>query len=420
MKDSNSLGTSVQACRACRGGTLTPVFSLGLQALTGVFPSSSESVPKGNLDLVVCEGCLLVQLAESFPLDILYGENYGYMSSLNASMVDHLRRKAEGLARWLRLGLGDTVLDIGSNDGTFLKFFEQIGASCFGMDPVGLKFADSYSPTTSLIPEFFSAEAYFSSGGRKAKLVTSVSMFYDLENPHDFVSEVSDVLEEDGIWHLEQSYLPSMLRTGSFDTICHEHLEYYSLRSLTSILESAGMRVLNVDFNQVNGGSFSINACKAESTHESDKHMLDWLLAQEDLLGLGSPQAVVETFASFSEKVEKSRHSTQSLFSALKSSNKSVAGLGASTKGNVLLQHFDIGPEDLPFIAEVNEYKFGRLTPGTRIPIVSEAEIALAGPDYLFVLPWHFRDAIIRRESEFLQTGGKLIFPLPEVEIVGI
>lgn len=394
--------------------------SLGEQALTGTFPQPGEVVPVGLLSLVVCEDCLLVQLSESFPLDFLYGENYGYRSGLNQSMVSHLRDKAESLSRRYGIGPSDLILDIGSNDGTFLSFFPEGERNRFGMDPVGSKFVDFYPPGVELIPEFFSAESFSNRAGAPAKLVSSISMFYDLERPVDFASQVEEILTIDGIWHLEQSYLPSMLASGSFDTVCHEHLEYYSLISLRSILDRAGLRVIRVDLNQINGGSFALDVCKKDATYEEDSALLGWLERQEQRIGLGSLEDIVQTFSEFSSRVETTRAGLVDLLTSLRGSGKKVLGYGASTKGNVLLQSLGVTSELLPSIAEVNPYKFGRETPGSRIPIISEAEARESGPDFFLVLPWHFRDSILRRETEFLSSGGKFIFPLPDIEIFGL
>lgn len=251
--------------------------------------------------------------------------------------------------------------------------------------------------------------------GRPADVVTAVSMFYDLPEPVAFAREVASVLAPDGILLLEQSYLPSMLRTTSYDTICHEHIEYYSLATIEGILSQAGLRLLDVAFNRVNGGSFAITAARENSDRKSDDVLLPWFRAQEARWALDTP----EPFREFERKVYLHRRDLQSLIQGLVAAGNSVMGLGASTKGNVLLQFCDLGPELVSCIGEVNPEKFGKVTPGTRIPIVSEQEVRSARPDYLLVLPWHFREGIIAREREFLEGGGKLIFPLPEIEIVG-
>ena len=239
-------------------------------------------------------------------------------------------------------------------------------------------------------------------------------MLYDLEDPIWFAREVAKVLAPDGLWHFEQSYMPSMLRLTSYDTICHEHLEYYSLEVICKILEAADLEVLDVEMNAVNGGSFAVTAAHRGSTFKRNHAVIDWLLAQEERMGLHTPRPYRE----FEDRVFRHKEDLYRLLRALKDDGKRVLGYGASTKGNVVLQFCGIGPELVEAIAEVNPDKFGCVTPGSHIPIVSEAEAKAMSPDYFLVLPWHFKEGILRREQEFLAGGGKMIFPFPEIEIV--
>lgn len=233
------------------------VLDLGTQALTGVFPKPGEFVTSVPLRLVWCSDCTLLQLSSSCDPDEMYGDNYGYRSGLNKSMVAHLQNKARSLETGL--SEGDVVIDIGSNDGTLLASYQTEGLQKIGIDPTGKKFAEFYPEDVQLIPEFFSGELELP----KAKVITSVAMFYDLQSPVEFAKQVASILHDDGVWHLEQSYMPSMLRSTSYDTICHEHLEYYSLASIERVLFQAGLEVLDVRFNQINGGSFAITATHA-------------------------------------------------------------------------------------------------------------------------------------------------------------
>ncbi|MCU0405154.1 MAG: class I SAM-dependent methyltransferase, partial [Chitinophagaceae bacterium] len=246
------------------------------------------------------------------------------------------------------------------------------------------------------------------------KIITSIAMFYDLERPADFVRDIESCIADDGIWHFEQSYMPSMLKTNSYDTICHEHLEFYSFKVVKNLLESCGMRVLDVQMNAVNGGSFAVTACKKDSALKSNLPIINWMLRQEDDMGLDTPKP----YRDFEERVYRHRKNLVELIEALVDDGKKIIGYGASTKGNVLLQFCGLGPQHIPSIAEVNEQKFGSYTPGTYIPIISEAEARAMKPDYFFVLPWHFKHSILERERDFIAQGGKFIFPLPEIEIV--
>lgn len=406
----------INSCRIGGGDHLVTVLDLGNQALTGVFPKNpSDSVTVGPLELVWSPASGLLQLRHSFNAKEMYGDNYGYRSGLNQSMVDHLTHKVTYLERLISLRDGDVVVDIGSNDGTTLKAYTKKGMRRIGIDPTGRKFSSYYPPEIRLIPDFFSAAAYRAIETQSARIVTSIAMFYDLEAPIEFAQQIESILAEDGIWHFEQSYMPSMLRTNSYDTICHEHLEYYSLSVVKTILEKAGLRLVDVAMNAINGGSFAVTATKASNfSIKTNDAVIEWLLEQEDRMGLNTPRP----YRDFEERVFRHRDDLTRLVRALNADGKTILGYGASTKGNVVLQFCGLTSNDIPAIAEVNQEKFGRVTPGTHIPIISETDARAMKPDYFLVLPWHFKDGILRREKEYLASGGKFIFPFPEIEIV--
>ncbi|KUM42553.1 class I SAM-dependent methyltransferase [Pseudomonas sp. EpS/L25] len=406
----------ISKCRVGQDENLVSVLNLGHQALTGVFPRSvNEPVTVGPLELVWSPKSGLLQLAHSYEPSEMYGDNYGYRSGLNQSMVNHLTDKIAYLERLNPLSSGDVVLDIGSNDCTTLKAYKSQGIRRIGIDPTGKKFSEYYPSDVTLVPDFFSADAYRSVEKKSAKIVTSIAMFYDLEAPIEFARQIESILAEDGIWHFEQSYMPSMLRLNSYDTICHEHLEYYSLQVVKTILEAAGLRLVDVVMNAVNGGSFAVTAArKTNKTLRSNQPVIDWLLEQEERMGLNTPRPYRE----FEERVFRHRDDLTRLIRSLTADGKKVFGYGASTKGNVVLQFCGLTASDIPYVAEINTEKFGRFTPGSHIPIISEEEARAMKPDYFLVLPWHFKDGILRREKEYLASGGRFIFPFPEIEIV--
>lgn len=239
-------------------------------------------------------------------------------------------------------------------------------------------------------------------------------MFYDLEDPLSFVRDIYNCLADDGIWHFEQSYMPCMLRTNSYDTICHEHLEFYSLKVVKNILEQGNLKVIDVQMNAINGGSFAITASKKNADYIPNDTVINWLLNQEDEMELNT----IKPYLEFSKRVEKHRKSLRDLIIGLNRDGKKIFAYGASTKGNVLLQYCGLTNKEISFVAEVNEDKFGSFTPGTHIPIISEKQAKELKPDYFLVLPWHFKDNILQREEEYLENGGKFIFPLPEIEII--
>jgi hypothetical protein len=406
----------ISSCRVSGDTHLVSVLDLGHQAMTGIFPSSAaDDVTSGPLEMVWCPSSGLVQLKHSYDPDEMYGENYGYRSGLNQSMVEHLTNKVRYLERLVDVQPDDTILDIGSNDSTTLRAYHTTGLKRIGIDPTGAKFSRFYPDDIKLVRDFFSADAFWEVSTEPAKVVSSIAMFYDLEDPVAFARQIREVLSDDGVWHFEQSYMPSMLRTNSYDTICHEHLEYYSLGVVAKILEAADLRLIDVVMNNVNGGSFAVTAApKANTTLKSNAPVIDWLLEQEDRMGLSTPKP----FRDFEERVFRHRDDLTRLVRSLVADGKTIIGYGASTKGNVMLQFCGFTSKDVPFIAEVNEEKFGRVTPGSKIPIISEKEAAAMKPDYYLVLPWHFRGGIVQREKQYLANGGRMIFPFPEIEIV--
>ncbi len=405
-----------ETCRISGSRNLINVLQLGSQVLTGIFPkSTTQDITTGPLTLVWCPESGLLQLGHSYDLGEMYGDNYGYRSGLNQSMVAHLQEKVKRLERLRPIQAGDFVVDIGSNDATLLTAYADKSIRRLGVDPTGEKFRQFYLDGIDLIPDFFLAEEVASySSGQRADIVTSVSMFYDLESPAQFVSDIEKILSDDGIWHFEQSYMPSMLRTNAYDTVCHEHLEYYSLGVVQRLVEGHGLKIVDVQMNAINGGSFAVTAARKKSPLPVNSAVIDWMLGQEDRMGLSTPKP----YRDFEERVFRHREDLVRLIRALRAENKIVVGYGASTKGNVLLQFCGFNEDDLSCIAEVNPDKYGCYTPGTHIPIVSEAEARKMKPDYMLVLPWHFKDSILRREAEYLAGGGKLIFPMPDIEIV--
>lgn len=407
---------ALETCRVSGTSDLLTVVDLGVQALTGVFPSRRDAdVTAGPLQLAWCPTSGLLQLRHSFEPGEMYGDNYGYRSGINRSMARHLESKMHGLEELVGLRSGDAVLDIGSNDATSLKAYRTDGLVRVGIDPTIVKFASYYPDDIVQVPTFFTAEAYRSTGAPKPRVISSIAMFYDLADPIAFARDIAATLAPDGVWHFEQSYMPTMLRSNAYDTICHEHLEYYSLAVVRDIVEAADMQIAAVGLNAINGGSFAVTATHRSNTSvPRESVVVDWLLEQERLMGLDTPRP----FREFEERIYRHRNDLTRLVTSLVDSGKTVYGYGASTKGNVLLQFCGFTPDVIPAVAEVNEEKFGCFTPGTGIPILSEAEVHAMRPDYLLVLPWHFRENILARETSFRARGGKFIFPLPEIEIV--
>jgi hypothetical protein len=405
----------IHKCRSCNGNKLKKIFNLGNQKLTGFFlDHRNQDIPSGSLSMVFCESCKLLQLENSLEPTVMYGQNYGYMSSLNKSMLTHLKSKSHKLKKIANLKSGDLIIDIGSNDGSFLGFFEK-KYKLIGIDPTIKKLKKFYRKDIVKIDNFFEKKLIRNHTNKNAKIITSISMFYDLENPQRFSQEVYDVLQDDGIWHLEQSYMPMMLKHNSYDTICHEHLEYYSLTTIKNIFDKSGFKIIDLEFNNINGGSFAITLAKKKSkNYTENSKLVNWLLKKEDIFNYNHPKS----FQDFFENVQKHKKILRDLLLNLKDMKKNVIGYGASTKGNVILQYCNINSNLISYVGEVNKYKFNKFTPGSKIKIISESKARLLKPDYFLVLPWHFKSFIINKEKDFLSKKGRLIFPLPDIEII--
>ncbi|MEI8315047.1 MAG: class I SAM-dependent methyltransferase [Verrucomicrobiota bacterium] len=413
----------IEQCRICGNSSLEPVLSLGAQVLTGVFPKSpTQVVSTGPLELVKCnedaigQTCGLLQLRHTFNPDEMYRGSYGYRSGLNLTMTQHLQDVASAIAELVALKAGDVVLDIGSNDATLLKSYPNAGLALIGIDPSAVNFRQYYPDNIALVTDYFSAAAFRSvMGNRRAKVVTSIAMFYDLESPLAFAMDIREILADDGVWVFEQSYMPTMLARNAYDTVCHEHLEYYGLRQIKWLADRAGFKILDVELNDVNGGSFRVTVTPQQSARRPLTDRVDQLQQQELVAGLHTLRPYLE----FKQAVFKHRDDLRHTVADIRQRGRTILGYGASTKGNVVLQFCGFTVADIPAIAERNPEKYGGFTPGTLIPMIPEQAARNQHPDYFLALPWHFRNEFLRRERAFLDNGGKFLFPLPQVEIIG-
>jgi SAM-dependent methyltransferase len=411
-----------QTCRACGSKYLVPVVDLGMQHLQGSFIKSDyTSPPMRRLPtlLVRCDvtrnenGCGLLQLAHTFPPEILYA-NYWYRSGTNATMRNHLKGIVEQ-ALMVRPKGKMRILDIGCNDGTLLKFYPE-SFERVGIDPSDI--ALEIEPAINVFNTVFPAEIIFRTfSQRKFEIITSIAMFYDLEDPVCFAKGIKQLLAEDGIWILEMSYLPLMLKQNSFDTICHEHLEYYSLAVLEYIMRQANLRIFKAELNDINGGSIRCYVTHPDNYRfdsPESSSLLHRLRIKEFELELETDKP----YADFQNRIEHIRTDLLELLLNLKSAGKQVHIYGASTKGNVLLQWCKIDNSIIPYASDRNPAKNGARTIGTDIQIIGEALSREMKPDYYLVLPWHFKKEFLERERETILAGTKMIFPLPEISIV--
>lgn len=405
----------IKKCRICGNHDLAPVVDLGLMAPTGIFQKFPNNLPRSKMRLVKCvedngKHCGLLQLADSFTPEYLYGNKYGYRSSLNSSMVGHLAKITSVIEEKYKPLHDELIVDIGSNDGALLRCFDD-NYSLLGIDPLGEQFRKYYRKDISLESAFFDAELLPS----KAKIITSIAMFYDLPNPLKFMQDIRDSLALDGVWITEQSYMPFMVENCAYDTICHEHFEYYSLRQMKWMADRVGLKIIHIEFNKINGGSFQVHlALKESDYYEEDTMALYKLCKLEELSGYDG----VAPYHKFMDRIRYHKNELMRLIEEINFREDLIIGYGASTKGNVLLQYCGITSEMLPYIADVNTDKHGSHTPGTSIEIISEEEAHKKKPDYLMVFPWHFKENILEREKKFLSNGGRMIFPLPNVEVI--
>ena len=406
----------IKKCRNCKSLDLTKLFSLGKMCFTGKFPRFfNNNIPKSNLSLIICNSCQLVQLKEKFNQNYLYGNDYGYKSGVNQTMKNHLKGISKLLSDRSNLKKGDYVLDIASNDGTLLNSYKKNGIIKVGVDPILKKFSKYYKRINFSINNFFSYNVVRKKINKKFKVITACAVFYDLNDPNKFLKDISNLIDiNNGIFYLEFQDLLSIIKNRLFDTICHEHLEYYSLSVIKNMIINNNLKLIDATKNLINGGSLSLIITHKESRYKINNKKINKLLFEEKKYKLSSKK----TYINFYNQILKIKKKITEIISIIKSKNKSIHGYGASTKGNVLLQFFKIKNSSINYIADRNIEKSGLYTPGTKIKIITENESRLLKPDYYLVLPWHFKKEILLREKQIRKSGTKFIFPLPKLKII--
>lgn len=412
-----------KSCRVCGSTAMTPVINLGNQCLQGSFVKPGKELPpsrKISMSLVRCDptkdekACGLLQMEYTVPPEILY-YSYWYRSGTNNTMRNHLKGIVDETMAILNKESG-VVLDIGCNDGTLLNFYPE-EFRMYGVDPSDIA-QEIDKQKISVIQDIFPSDELLNCHQQgKIDIVTSIAMFYDLEDPIAFTRGIKNILSAEGIWIFEMSYMPTMLTMTSYDTICFEHLEYYSLSVVEYILKQSGMKLFNVTLNDINGGSIRCYATHDHNFRYKNKKYqknIQQIHKEEFDLELDTDKP----YKHFQDRINVHREELLALLKKLKMEGKSIHIYGASTKGNTILQWCGIDNKLIEFAAERNPDKYGAYTLGTDIPIISEAESRAMNPDYYLVLPWHFKDEFIEREREILKRGTCLIFPLPKIEIV--
>lgn len=395
----------IAACRSCGSSDLMMVIDLGMQYLSD-FRADNSKPPMAPLTLMMCEKCNLVQLAHTVDRTDLYHDNYGFRSSVNESIVKDLRSIAYSAMAYVRAG---KWLDIASNDGTLLSFVPNNRFYKVGVDPVTKFYDEAVRYADEIHPAFFSAEVV---DHQKFDVITSISMFYDIHELDRFVAEVSSVMSDHGVWIIQQNYLPEMLRLGAVDNICHEHLTYFDLNTLHALLWRHGLIITDAQVSPVNGGVLRTVVRKFD-THQHVNRSVERLFKKERTAGIGE----VETMSFFVGQV---KHNLDKLLRVVdESKNQPIDIYGASTRGAVLWQAADIDYTRVSFAVERQEEKVGKWFSPLGIQIISEEEMRANPPQSLLVGPWWHREGFIEREEMFLKNGGKMIFPLPNVEVIG-
>jgi NDP-4-keto-2,6-dideoxyhexose 3-C-methyltransferase len=409
-----------ETCRVRGSVNLTPILSLGNQYVTNFVDEPNSDYPKGPLELVLCNvkdgGCGLLQLKHTVDRDVMY-RKYWYNSGTSTTMVKALADITASAEKMMGLKENDIVVDIGANDGTLLRQYKTPKLVTVGFEPSNL-WSLATKGNTKIINDYFNHASFSKEfGDKKAKVITSIAMFYDLENPNSFVQDISKCLDKDGLWIIQMNYLGLMLENNTFDNISHEHLEYYSFLSLNNLLKKHNMQAIDVELNDVNGGSFRIYIKHKESNlkgSEGSRERLEKIVKSEEKMGLNDKKAYVK----FEKNIELAKSKLIDFLSKEKKNGKKIFIYGASTRGLVVLQYAGVDNKLISAATDKNPEKWGKYIVGTGIPIISIDQYRKEKPDYLFVLPYHFIDEIKKQEADFLNAGGKMVLAIPEFKVI--
>ncbi|MBU1173480.1 MAG: class I SAM-dependent methyltransferase [Proteobacteria bacterium] len=408
-----------KSCRVCEG-ELVPILTLGDLCVSD-FPLPDQPDPiKTPLQLMLCQKCYLLQLKHTVPTDLLY-RNYWYRSGTNHTMRSALAEIANTSEKLIHLEENDAVLDIGCNDGTLLGAYTTSGIYKTGFDPAENIAQYSKVIADKIIVDFFKADTWLNDSSlnmHQPKLITSIAMFYDLDDPNSFVADIKRVMHPEGLWIVQMSYLPSMLKTNELGNICHEHLEYYSLHSFEYLLNSHGLEVVDAELNNVNGGSLRAYIRLKNADESLFGDIVHRELAKKRVQSIRTQEAdqeldTLNPYNRFAFRVDRIKNDVVSFIKTQVNNGEKVFVYGASTKGNTVLQYYGLDHTLITAAAERNPDKWGRVTAGSKIPIVSELEARAAKPDYFLILPWHFVDEFEDRELDYLLAGGRFIMPAP-------
>ncbi len=417
---------TIDRCRVCGSHKLSKILSLGDLYVSDFFDNANANLGiKAPLELVLCDskegGCSLLQLKHTVSNEDMY-RNYWYRSGINKTMTDELVGISQKCSQMAQLKSGDYVIDIGANDGTLLRGYSILGLNTIGFEPARNLQKYNQEGTSKIIVDFFGHLAWRQAFPEaKAKVITAIGMFYDLDDPNSFVGDIYKCLDDDGVLVIQMMYLPSALERNAFDGICHEHLEYYSLHSLENLLKRHGLEVCDLEMREhINEGSIRVYIRKSgKGKGISLLHGANERLIQQRKLEAELKLDEKQTYEALVQRIMDAKNKVVSLIKDEVAKGKKVHGYAASTKGNTTLQFYGLNSKLIQFIADRNPTKWGKFTAGTDIPVISEEESRSLKPDYYFILAWHFLPEFIERESEFLNRGGRFIVPMPEFMVIG-
>jgi NDP-4-keto-2,6-dideoxyhexose 3-C-methyltransferase len=422
MSLSKSPVTLRETCRVCGSRKLIPILSLGEQYAVGFLDSAEETAGTGPLALILCNikdgGCGLLQLQHTFDHDLLY-RKYWYKSGISTTMVKALGDIVRAAEEIVSPAAGELVVDIGANDGTLLRQYQRNDIHKAGFEPSNL-WDLAKQDNATIIHDYFNATAFQKHfPNRKAKIITSISMFYDLEDPNSFVADIAACLDDQGLWIIQMNYLGLMMDEHTYDNISHEHLEYYSLLSLENLLRRHGFEIFDLELNDVNGGSFRLYIRKAGTKTTlkprpgATQHVKDF---RDKELRQGYDDRHV--YANYAKEIAELKKQVMDVLHQEKNSGKKIYIYGASTRGLVVLQYCGIDRKIISAAVDKNSDKWGKYIVGTGIQVISFDDYRRNQPNCLLVLPYQFKQEIIAQERDFLMGGGKMIFALPAVDIV--
>ena len=426
MKTKNENISYQKICKICGNTNLKKVLFINEQYISATFVKTNENNEltkiKTPLTLVLCsendkkDNCGLLQLLEITEADLLY-KQYFYRSATSDTMRRDLEDVVKNVSKITEIKDQDIIVDIGSNDCTLLNFYQD-HLTLVGFEPAqNIKYVDK-KKNIKIFKTYFNSADFKKNFSKKAKIITSCAMFYDLAQPKKFVEDIDTILDKDGVWCVQISYLVSMLKFNNFYDICHEHLSYYSIETFEAVLGELNLKLFFAETNDVNGGSIRLFVCRKTNFKNFDKkeysEKLSKLKAEEAEYKLKNENTYIE----FQSKIDNIKDKTVAFVNNIIETKSDVFALGASTKGNILLQHFGLDKSKIPFISERNHEKVGLRCLGSDIELISEKSARSKNPKAFLVLPWNFKDEIVKREKEYLDNGGLLMFPMPYPHII--